>query len=552
MKRIICLVLTAALLASCLTAFAAEIDMRYETVSGGLTHSLMVKSDGTVWAWGSNADGQLGLSGDVPEATKPVRVEGLSQIVEVAAGYSFSAALTGSGLVYVWGNGQSSPRVAQGLTQVVTISAGQTDILALCEDGMVRQFSIGKTPALVPALPSISAISAGSTHYMALAQNGEVYTWGSNWEGQLGSGTAADSSAPQKVPALRDIIDIAAGTTHCLALAGDGTVYSWGSNIAGELGNDSLIGATAPQAVKTDIKMTKVAAGNQSSLSISTGGDVYVWGYGEYGQHGNGAFNATQLTPRKVSSISSATFISSGAYHNLCVTERGAVFAWGRNKNYQIGNNKNANLATPAGMATEASVGESYILEGMSYYLATLNSASSWAQPELRSLLGRSVVSPYFWGNYQANISRAEFAHLLVSLYERHTGTVVAAARNNFTDITNHTFQQDILKAVTLEIMNGTSATTASPDNRITRQEAAKMLCCFVGKMKNTTISYSATSLDFYNDAGQVATWAVPYVAYAYHNDIMKGTGGGFSPTSNITFEQSLLVIERMFVKNGW
>ena len=208
---------------------AASSNRQNVAVDGGMSHTVVLTSSGTVKVCGSNQEQQLGIPGEV-EAKSPQTVEGLSNVTSVAAGYNFSAALKYDGTVYTWGGSiQKTPTQVKGLTGVVAIAAGQTSLLALTYSGTVYQWALGQTPVQVSGLSNIIAIDAGASHYLALTANGDVYAWGSNWNGQLGIGTTVDSATPRKL-ALFNIIDIAAGYSHSLAVGYDGVVYAWGSN----------------------------------------------------------------------------------------------------------------------------------------------------------------------------------------------------------------------------------------------------------------------------------------------------------------------------------
>lgn len=550
MSRILSLALGAALcLMLAVPAMAVSIDCRVTAAAGGMSHTLALKSDGTVWAWGSNEQLQLGQSADVTKLEKATQVEGISSATAVAAGYDFSMALLYDGQVYTWGGGKNAqPQLVNGLTNVVAISAGQTACLALRYDGTVWQWTLGGTPARVGQLGHIAAISAGGSHFLALTTYGDVYAWGSNWSGQLGNGTTTDSSAPVKVPGLFNIIDIAAGYSHSLAVDFNGKVYAWGANAYGELGNGTTEASSSPVEAANLKSVVQVSAGNESSMALTKDGKLYTWGYGEYGQLGSGKVEISRSKPSQLTGSSMGTIWSlvSGTYHNMIINEAGQLFAWGRNRDGQIGSSRNTNVTTPtrgmSGLSTKSS-----------YDTSVLNEVSSWAAEEAAALYGTGLVPPLLWHNYQSNITRAEFAHLLVSVYEQVKGSTVSPARDaDFTDIEGHQLEQDILKAYQLDLVSGSSATTFSPNNSITRQEAAKMLCSFVAKMKGTSVPTRAQSLSYYSDAASVAEWAAPYVAYAHDNDIMQGSGGKFSPLATFTHEQSLLTIARLVEENGW
>jgi len=551
-RRKLASALALALTCSCmvLSAQGAGVDTRNSFAVGGMTHSLAVQDDGTVLAWGSNQALQLGLEAEDLESKKPVAVKGLSA-VSVAAGSDFSVALSYDGTVYTWGYATTCAPKAEDITGVVAIAAGQTRILALKNDGTVWQWQVGQTPQQVPGLSRIASISGGTNHYLALTVGGDVYAWGDNSYGQLGDGTTQSRETPIKVPGLSDILDVAAGTNHSLAACYNGTVYAWGGNSYGQLGSGSSEKtANAPEVVKTIHAAVQVAAGNESSLALTKDGTVYAWGYGEYGQLGNGKNANAQNIPVKVSMQNSkAAYIASGMYHNMAVTSDGVLYVWGRNKNYQLGNGKSDNVNTPQRVDTKVSVNGSYSA-------GSTESVSPWARTEADWLYQTELVPPMLWGDYQKDITRAEFAHLLVGVYEHIKDTTVATTSskvNKFTDIQGHALGEDMRKAYMLGILSGSSETTFSPDRTITRQEAAKMLCSFVSKMENVDISTKVQNLGFYGDAADIDAWATPYVYYAYESNIMRGTGGSnFSPKALLSREQSLAILSRLVKSYEW
>ncbi len=239
-------------------------------MAAGDLHSLALRSDGSVWAWGYNAQGALG-DGSVTQRISPVQVPGLTGVVTVAAGLRSSLALKSDGTVWAWGynvygqlgNGTSGAtnstlpvKVLTGsntdLTNIVAISAGNNFATALRSDGTVwtwgyndkGQLGIGAVAqqsyaVQVVGLTGVSAISAGASHVVALKSNGAVYTWGDNTYGQIGnglSGAAASVNTPQLVAGVSNVKSVTAGSRHTLVLKADGTAAAWGYNGHGELG----------------------------------------------------------------------------------------------------------------------------------------------------------------------------------------------------------------------------------------------------------------------------------------------------------------------------
>jgi len=196
-------------------------------VTAGGSHSLAIVSDGAVWAWGDNRNGQLGDGSNV-DSHVPVRVRDLTDVTAVAGGAYHSLALRGDGTVWAWG-----------LNQWGELGDGTND------DSSV--------PVRVAGLTGVRAVAAGGDYSLALLDDGTVWSWGLNEWATLGNGTTADSSLPVRVAGLTGVGAIAAGLGHAHALAGDGTVWSWGYNWWGELGDGSPV-----QYLPSDVEMDAV------------------------------------------------------------------------------------------------------------------------------------------------------------------------------------------------------------------------------------------------------------------------------------------------------
>ena len=238
-------------------------------IAAGYNHIVVLKSDGTVWGWGDNAGGQLG-DGDTNSIWgKPVyevQALGLSGVTAVAAGGSHSVALKSDGTVWAWGyndSGQlgdgtttnrSTPVKVSGLSGVIAIAAGCWGqyTVALKSDGTVwawgdnnsGQLGDGTThywgqttPVQVSGLSGVTAIAAGVWQTMALKSDGTVWAWGDNSYGQLGDATTTIRSTPVKVLGLSGVTAISTGESHSVALKNDGTVWAWGNNGSGQLGH---------------------------------------------------------------------------------------------------------------------------------------------------------------------------------------------------------------------------------------------------------------------------------------------------------------------------
>lgn len=236
-------------------------------VSAGESHGVALKSDGTVWTWGANYNGQLG-DNSTTQRNSPVQVKGvggtgfLSNVVAVAGGQSHSIALKSDGTIWAWGrnnylqlgHGSSdslTPVQVTNLTSVAAISTRQNHNLALKSDGTVwawgrnlrGQLGDGTdnnnkgVPVQIAGLSGYVDIAAGLEHSLGLKSDGTMWAWGDNAYGELGNGNVTNvQNTPVQVLGLTRAVSIAAGSNFSLALTDDGSVWAWGYNNSGQLG----------------------------------------------------------------------------------------------------------------------------------------------------------------------------------------------------------------------------------------------------------------------------------------------------------------------------
>ncbi|MEO5883780.1 MAG: hypothetical protein ABIQ06_15290 [Caldimonas sp.] len=248
-------------------------------LSAGQDHTLLLRSDKAVLAYGCNGHRQLGQpTQQVPEMGPATVVAGLPPIKAVAAGDQSSFALDEAGEVWAWGRmpgdrssassaSNATPTKVAGLSGVIAIALAEDHALALKNDGSVwawgsnRNGKLGDgteidrpTPTATLLTAGVTAVCAGGDISLALRNDGTVMSWGINETGQLGSGSASPGFRPQPAPVvgLATVVEIACGSTqlsHALALLADGTVRSWGRNGDGQLGDGSKNSALAPVVV---------------------------------------------------------------------------------------------------------------------------------------------------------------------------------------------------------------------------------------------------------------------------------------------------------------
>jgi len=189
-------------------------------VSGGESHSLGIKSDGTLWSWGANDKGQLGI-GNNGQHSAPVQVGNASNWVKVAAAYGTSFAIKSDGTLWGWGDntyGQIGDGTATDKTSPVQIGTGT----------------------------NWQIISPAGGHTLAIKTDGTLWAWGLNNYGQLGNGTTTSSYTPMQLGTATNWISVDGNVTSTIALKNDGTIQTWGRNYFGNLGNGTTTSSSTP------------------------------------------------------------------------------------------------------------------------------------------------------------------------------------------------------------------------------------------------------------------------------------------------------------------
>jgi len=168
-----------------------------------------------------------------------------------------------------------------------------------------------------------------------------------------------------------------------------------------------------------------------------------------------------------------------------------------------------------------------------------LNSASTWARESITTSIELDLVPQNLQSSYTANITRAEFAALAVSMYETATGRTITerATFNDTSDI-------NVQKMGGLEVVGGVGGGNFNPDGAITRQEAAVIL----SRLANTMDITLPTATPDFTDNNLISDWAVMAIGAMQQSEIMGGVGGSrFDPSGSYTREQSIITILRLF-----
>ncbi len=282
----------------------------WTTVSAGGYHTLALKTDGTLWAWGLNHYGELGL-GDTTDRSTPTQVGSASDWATVSTDGADTLALKTDGTLWAWGQNVGGQL---GLGDLTDRSA----------------------PTQVGSASNWATVSAGGGDTLALKTDGTLWAWGQNYGGDLGLGGGGDRLTPTEVGSASDWAAVSTDGADTLALKTDGALWAWGKNCYGELGLGNTTDRDVPTQVGSASDWAAVSAGDDHTLALKTDGTLWAWGYNPEGQLGLGD-TTERSTPTEVGSDSDWGTVSAGGYHTLALKTDGTLWAWGWNEDGELG-----------------------------------------------------------------------------------------------------------------------------------------------------------------------------------------------------------------------
>ena len=357
-------------------------------------HSFLIKTNGTLWGWGSNAAGQLGDNSAVTRSS-PVQIGSGIPWSKVAVGASTTMALATDGTLWTWGantNGQL------GQTAVTMSNIDRNNVW--------------------------TSVSTGISFTIALKSNGTIWTWGQNANGELGLGDTINRSSPVQVGTLTNWSKVRAGNQHCAALKTDGTIWAWGNNGVGQLGVNDLVARSSPIQIGTDTNWSEVYVGMNTTYAKKTNGSIWGWGFNGQNQLGNGTFTSVS-SPIQIGTDTNWSTLSASQETVLAIKTNGTLWGWGNNSYYQLtygvnGAGSPVQIGTLSNWAKVESGGGS----GGAWTVALQTNGTLWAWGNVTS--GRTGVTipdtPQMVGseNYWQKIA----AHILTAVAIKTDGTL--------------------------------------------------------------------------------------------------------------------------------
>ncbi|MDF3059388.1 MAG: repeat domain protein, partial [Rariglobus sp.] len=472
-----------------------------QTASGD-HHTLVRLANGTVWAWGVNASGQLG-DGTSSTSMSPVQVPGLSNVVAVAADASTSLAIKSDGTVWAWG-ANTGGQLADGTTNPSAV------------------------PVQITGVGGIITADVGLDHIIARKNDGTVWIWGNNDQGQLLSGGAA-VLAPTQVPGLSTAVDVAAGSGFSLVRHANGTVSSWGFNDYGQLGHGDVALRTSPVTVAGLSAVSEIAAGTAHSLVRLQDGTLRAWGNNELGQLGDATFT-NRLSPVTVKRLSGVQRIAAGFLHSLAVRADGTVWTWGNNGNEQLAvsvrheHRPAIRLVADAGDSGQRGVTDAWLMNhfGTIFHDVTVDSdLDGWSDIQ-EHVLGTDPTVPDTTGNGFDDIADPD----PLDFYSGASPTLAIVSGNNQFSAPS----QFLPQGITLEVRDAAGQLLKKAPVSITITTGGGRLA-----PANTGVSLLFTTLDLKTDAnGRLVVYYKQGPALSV-SSTLTFTAGGTSVTAQAT-----------------
>ncbi|UZT99055.1 T9SS type A sorting domain-containing protein [Chryseobacterium fluminis] len=345
----------------------------FKKVSTVWDTNIALSEDGTIWEWGSNNSGQLGLGvSNFQDRNTPFQLTTSNDWKNVISYYRTTMAQKNDGTLWAWGSGSNGifGNGSSGITNYIYVPTqvntvpydkifkGFETSFAIKSDGTLwgwgynsdGQVGVGSSPfnVLVPTQVGADTnwqhISGSLYHTVAIKTDGTLWSWGANGGGTLGNGTTISTSLPVQIGTGNTWKDISS-SSHTLALKTDGTLWGWGGNSYGQVGDGTTVDKIIPTQIGTDNDWRQARTSNESSFAIKNDGSLWAWGRNE-GRLGDGTMQQ-KLVPTRVGNSYEWQDIECGGSHCIARKQDNSIWTWGYNNRGQLGNGTFSNNFIP-------------------------------------------------------------------------------------------------------------------------------------------------------------------------------------------------------------
>ena len=314
-----------------------------------------IQTNNTLWGWGFNNNGGLGLNTVSLYVSSPIQVGSLSTWSQVSSGNQFFVAIQSNGTLW---------------------SCGYNGFGALAQNNTQNYSS----PVQIGALTTWTKVACalGGIYMAAIQSNGTLYACGINSWGQLGTGNQINYSSLIQVGLLSVWQQVACGYRHTLAIQSNGTLWAWGANSYGQLGTNNQTNLSSPVQIGALSTWAQISCGSDFTSAVQSNGTLWAWGYNNFGQLGQNN-TLTYSSPVQVGSLSTWTQTACGAYQTLALQNNGSLYAWGYNAFGQLGNNSTTNFSSPIQVGTLSVWSNIIQANGNNFSVAIQSNGSLWS-----------------------------------------------------------------------------------------------------------------------------------------------------------------------------
>ena len=502
-------------------------------------YTAAIKTDGSLWMWGDNQYGHLGNGGggdlikpyfgeDMFYQTTPVKV------MDDAASFAFSddancvAVIKNDGTLWMWGsneygqlgnggegNGQYEVDVGEDYPEIITYQT-----------------------VPVPVMEDVSAVSIGANHAAAVKADGSLWTWGSNYYGQLGSGTTEDSLVPVKV--MEGVSSVSLGWSSSAAVKVDGALWTWGRNYYGQLGNGTTEDTAVPAQVLDSV--ADVSCDRDYYIAVKTDGSLWTWGWNYNGQLGSGTRESI-LVPGKV--LESVAAAAGDQTSMLALKADGSLWSWGDNYYGHLGNGSVEGVAVPTRIRTGAASENPDAPDGLPFVDVA---PTDWFYEGVRYAYEHNLMRGD--GSEAAfNPGGTTTRAMLVTILYRLEGEPETGP-SAFLDVpAGQWYTAPVAWAAANGIVNGRGE-GFDPMGVITRQDFATILYRYAGAYKGLDMPTGGELLDF-ADGADVADYARGPMMWAVGEGLVNGIDGRLEPAGGAVRAQAAVILARFCEKWG-
>ncbi len=543
------IIFTAILMTQLIPAYAG--DGPNAAISAGNGATFAVKKDGSLWAYGNPKSG-VGIEAS-DTVTDPVKI--MDDVKSVVSNEMTGFAIKKDGSLWAWGdnggkfgNGSSDDSIVpvKIMDDIEMVATEKEYTLIIKTDGSL--WGTGQIPGMLSGFdgttvygykPIMSGekfkfVSACGYYATAIKDNGELWGWGNNGYGALGTGSLEVVNTPVKI--MENVSFVSTDSFSSMIVREDGSLYMCGTGYNGKFydGTTVVNKINGDGYVKSPMKIMDqvLYAESNGNRWFVVKRDNTLWGWGSDGQFGLlSSLSKDTMVPAKL--MSNVSYISAGSRHIAVLKTDQTLWTGGQNATGGIAGHDAAYKTYP-------------IQQDLS---DIMDAPAPWAQDEINAAIEKGLIPSELQNDYLKPITRKEFSKLVVTMIEKKSGMEIAdylekkglslPEASPFTDVDD----PYVNAAYSLSIVNGIGNEQFAPNRTINRQEAAKMLTATA-----TALGYKTdAAMPVFDDGDKIDQWAKPYIGYMVEIGVMKGSNNRFDPKGTYVRQMAIVTMNRIF-----